>query len=370
MGTKIFGAPGRYVQGYDELRRIEQHVSRFGKKFLIILVDDPNIETDFEGIIRESFGKKYELIFIPFSGECTRKRIDEYREIVKEKDCDCVIGMGGGKAIDVAKGAGLGLNKPVVIIPTIAATDAPTSCYSCMYYEDGTLDEEFKYSRNPDLILVDTKIIMEAPLRFLVAGMGDALSTFIGARIAYDNYKYNDYGGHPTETAYAIAKLSYETLLKHGLLAKKACENKVMTKDLEKIIETNILMSGIGFESNGGGTDHSFSYGFGALKERPHIMHGEAVTVSTLASLILEGRSKEEVHEVFKFCIDVGLPVCLDDLGLSDLTEEEFEIIAESVKQDYPANNQPFKLESYEIIAALKTMDSIGKMYKEGKTLV
>ena len=63
--------------------------------------------------------------------------------------------------------------------PTIAATDAPTASACVVYSNEGSVVDYFTTS-NPDYVLVDTRIIAEAPARFLVSGMGDALATWKG----------------------------------------------------------------------------------------------------------------------------------------------------------------------------------------------
>lgn len=63
------------------------------------------------------------------------------------------------------------------MIPTIASTDAPTSALSVIYTEAGEFEEYLIYPKNPDMVVMDTAIIAKAPVRLLVAGMGDALST-------------------------------------------------------------------------------------------------------------------------------------------------------------------------------------------------
>jgi len=69
------------------------------------------------------------------------------------------------------------LGIPVVVVPTIASTDAPCSACAVVYNEEGVVVRVEYQKRNPDLVLVDSEIIAQAPERFLVAGMGDALAT-------------------------------------------------------------------------------------------------------------------------------------------------------------------------------------------------
>lgn len=367
--TKIFGSPCKYIQGYDELKNIREHLSYIGNIFLVIA--SKNRIQDLGKEIESSFGSDGKIIFAEFSGESSRREVSRIVALVKGNGCHAVIGMGGGKVIDTAKAVANDANLPCVIIPTIAATDASTTCCSVIYNEDGSLDAEENYDRNPEIVLVDTKIIMNAPVRFLVSGMGDAISTYYGARVAYQGYKDNAFGGKSTELAYMIAKLAYDIVVEYGESAKIACENKSMTMDLEKVIEANVLLSGLGCESNAGASDHSFYYGFCALTHREEYMyHGEYVAFSTLCLMVMEGASKKELDELFKFCIKVGLPVCLEDMKLDDMTEDEFHQVAEAGLSLEPTHNHPFVVDEVAFIGAIKTADRIGKMYKTGETLL
>lgn len=367
--TQVFGSPGRYIQGFGELRNIKKHLSWIGDSYLVIA--SKNRIKDLGQVVKESFGEGYKIVFAEFGGESTREEVDRLMELAKKEDCKGVIGMGGGRVIDTAKAVGGLMRIATIIIPTIAATDASTSAVSVLYHEDGSFDEEIVFEKNPDVVLVDTEIIMNAPTRYLVAGMGDALSTYLAARVCYNGYKNNDIGGKPTETSITLAKLSYDLVLKYGLLAKLACDQKVMTKDLNKIIEANVLLSGIGFETNGGASDHSFYYGFCAMTHRKeHMYHGEYVAFSTLCMLVMDGVPKEELDEVYSFCESVGLPICLKDMVLDDLTPEEFHTVAEAAMSLPNTHNHPYEITEGEVIAAIKTADAIGKMYKEGKRLI
>ena len=117
-----------------------------------------------------------------FNGECCRKEIDRLGHELQAHGCRGVIGVGGGKTLDTAKAVAHYQQLPVVLIPTIASTDAPTSALSVLYTEQGEFAEYLIYPRNPDMVVMDSAIIAKAPVRLLVAGMGDALSTYFEAR--------------------------------------------------------------------------------------------------------------------------------------------------------------------------------------------
>lgn len=367
--TQIFGAPGKYIQGYDELSNIRRHIEFLGKKY--ILLASRNRMKDLGRTLQESLGPEFEITECISGGESSWAEVNRVAAIAQEKCVDGVIGMGGGKVIDTAKAAGNKVGVAVIIIPTIAASDASTGSLAVIYNDDGSMDEEIHFPTNPELVIVDTHIIMNAPARFLIAGMGDALSTFIGGKVSYSQYKNNEYGAKPTEASMALCKLAYDLLIKHGLAAKLACEEHVMTKDLNKIIETNVLLSGLGMESNGGGSDHTWYYAFCALSNREeNMLHGEYVSFSTICSMVLSGESKEDIDEVVKFCQSVDLPTTLEDLKLDDLTDEEYDQIAESVIQQDGPKNHPFEVTKADATGALKTADAIGHLYKNGGSLI
>ena len=108
-----------------------------------------------------------------------------------------------------------------------------------------------------------------------------------------------------------------------------SCENHVVSESLEKIIETNILLSGLGFESGGLAAAHAIHDGLTILPGTHHYFHGEKVAFGTLAQLALENAPMEEMEEVLEFCMSIGLPVCLEDIGVSSISEAELRQVAE-----------------------------------------
>jgi glycerol dehydrogenase len=180
------------------------------------------------------------------------------------------------------------------------------------------------HPHSPSAVLVDTRIITEAPVRFLVAGMGDALSTWFEAESCQKKFVGNMTltGDVGSMTAYALARLCYDSLLKYGLSARRACEAHVVTPALEHIIETNTLLSGLGFESCGLAGAHGFQIGFTALKVTHNYLHGEIVSFGTLASLFLTDKDKALIDEVYLFCESVGLATTLAEIGLPNVSKK------------------------------------------------
>jgi glycerol dehydrogenase len=362
--TQALAAPRKYIQGYEELSRIKKHVANLGNSVFVLA--SQGRMADLREIIRTSFrDTNVSVVFEPFGGECTKQEVERLREVVKVHNCDVIVGMGGGKAIDTAKALAYYEKLPAVIVPTVASCDAPTSQVVIYYDDNGNVEDVLLTRRNPDIVLVDTRIIANSPVRLLVAGMGDALATYFEARTCVEAYRKNLAGGTFTLASYALAKLCYETLLADGLAAKLAVENKVVTKALDNIIEANILLSGIGFESNGVSAAHAVYDGFMTMPGAHDRYHGEWVAFGAIVLLVLENRPKQEVDEVVQFCLAVGLPTTLRDLGMGDISQDDLFKVAQAASAPKKSiHNEPFPVTADDVLAAMVVADSIGRSYK------
>ena len=362
--SKVLASPSKYIQGKNELARIKDRISYLGGPVLFVM--GGFAYKNLKQVIEESFkGSGPTLIFEKFGGECTRKEIERIRTVYRTHNCCVVVGMGGGKAIDTAKGVAYYEKAPVVSVPTIASTDAPTSAIAVTYTEDHVFDGNILLPRNPEIVLVDTEVITRAPARFLVAGMGDALSTFFEARANAASCHDNFAGGTSTNTSLALAELCYEILVRDGPKARQSAENGICSPEVENIIEANIYLSGVGFESNGLACAHSIYNAFTTLPPCHHMYHGELVAFGTIVQLVLEKRCEQEIAEVLQFCINVGLPVSFAEISTRELTIEELMNVAATACS--PANfmdSEPFEVTSEMTFEALIAADALGRDYR------
>ncbi|GER67918.1 glycerol dehydrogenase [Weizmannia acidilactici] len=363
--TKTIISPSKYIQGPGELSKLSEYSGRLGKHAFIIA--DEFVTGLVGKTIEDSYaGKETSYTMEKFDGECSKQEIERLRTACKAAEADVVVGIGGGKTLDTAKAIGYFNEIPVIVAPTIASTDAPTSALSVIYKENGEFDEYLMLPFNPTFVITDTKIITSAPARLIVSGMGDALATYFEARATKRANKTAMAGGHVTEAAVALAKLCYDTLIAEGLKAKLAAKNHLVTESVEKIIEANTYLSGIGFESGGLAAAYAIHNGLTVLEETHHMYHGEKVAFGTLVQLILEDAPEEEIEVVVSFCLSIGLPVTLADLGVKEINEEKLRKAAElSCAEGGTIYNMPFEITPELVYAAIVTADSVGRYYKE-----
>ena len=372
---KAFICPSKYVQGENELLNLGYFVKTFGESALLIGNSDDVSRVRSQ---LEQTAAAFNITFVEggFKGQCSRGEVERLKALAKENNCACTIGLGGGKAIDTSKCVAQGSN--LIIVPTIAATDAPTSHSAVLYHEDGSFDDYAYFKQSPSVVLVDTSVIAKAPTRFLVSGMGDALSTYFEARATKRSYSRVNASlpcgaregvcppAFGTNTSFALAKLCYETLLVDGKKAKISCDSNVVTQSLENIIEANTLLSGLGFESGGLSAAHAIYNGLTIIDETHRYFHGEQVAFGTLVQLVLE--NAPELYEVLDFCLDVGLPVCLEDIGVKDYTPELIhEVAKKACIAEESIHSMPFAIQVDEVVGAIMTADKLGKAYKLNK---
>jgi len=371
---RSFASPGKYIQGEGVLDQVKSFTSLYGKAVVFII--DINLFDSMKERLSALYGGDAAISFFPYKGEITVANLEEYKKDLSGTPADVFVGVGGGKTIDTTKVIAEHFSRPVIIVPTVASTDAPTSGLSVIYKESGEHSHEIWLKRSPDLVLVDSAVIAKAPVRFLVSGMGDALATYFEAmaniRSNYVNIVSSEVGYNMGAclAGEEIARLCYKVLLANGRKALHAARRGIVSPALENIIEANTLLSGIGFESNGTAASHAINDGLTAIPTKEIFYHGERVAFGVLCQLMMENIDDQTVDEVYRFCVDVGLPVTLAQLDIAAVTDEVLNTIAEVAIHNV-IHAEPMMVVTRETIkSAVVTADSLGKSYLEGKRLI
>jgi glycerol dehydrogenase len=360
-----FLAPRKYVQGRNLLREAGEHISKVGKRPLVL----------WDGRVKALLGERMlagfkaaalEAADLEFRGDSTRAEAARVAQAAKDRSADVIVGVGGGKTLDTAKAAAASAGTKMVSCPTMASTDSPTSSFTVWYDEAGVCQGFESWGVNPDLVLVDSQVIAEAPVRAFAAGMGDALSTWVEAEVVHSTRGLNLAGGRATLVAMAIARLGYDTLMEYGLEAKRAVERKIVTHAVEKVIEANTLMSGLGFESCGVATAHMIANCLPGFPECKGLMHGEEVSFGIISQFCLdENMRTAEMLKMVDFLIAIGLPVTFEELGLAGVTRDRLWKIGEiCAGPGSLCHAHPFKITAEKVVDAMIAADALGRERK------
>jgi glycerol dehydrogenase len=358
----VFCSPSRYTQGKDATHFLGQEMAALGLIGPALILASRSAVASLSEAWAKTLpdaGIAYQVS--PFRGECSIAEIERVKAEACRQQARVIVGAGGGKTLDTARAAAADLHLPVVSCPTVASSDAPCSALSIIYTDDGVFHECRIFRRNPDLVLVDTQLIARSPARLLVAGMGDALATWFEAKACAQSCVPNMRGGISTRSALALAELCYRTLLEDGADALTALRTKSVTAALERVVEANTLLSGLGFESSGLAAAHAIHNGLTAVPETRAYLHGEKVAFGVLVQLVLEGQPHSTIEEVLRFSTSIGLPVRLAEIGLDPLTPDMLDRIAvRSTAKGETIHNEPFEVRPEAVADAIRAADAIG----------
>lgn len=361
---RIFGAPQRYVQGDGVIDVAGHYLDRLGIRRAAVLCSARSVAEEGGRLLASLAGAGIECQHLSFGGECSLAEIDLHVGSLRsaQGSPDAVVAVGGGKAVDAGRAIANRLGTRIVVVPSLASNDAPCAAVSVIYTDEGvTLDAEL-YDESPVLVLVDTGVVARGGERFLVAGMGDAMATWYEARAAAANPQgITAFGGRPTLAGSAIARLCAETLYDHGPAALDAVRKGLVTPALEQVVEANTLLSGLGYESGGLAASHAFAQGFTVLEPvHRRFLHGEMVAMGTLAQLVLEDAA-DDLVEVSRFFLAVGLPVHLGHLGMFGDDHESIDAVVQGAMAFPFIGNMPLAVDAERLCAALLAADAHGR---------
>lgn len=359
----VFQSPSKYIQQRGALKHIGEYVrATFPKTKRACILTSQRLRTRYLQELKQSL---VDPVDCDFGGECCMTHLQLLEKQLEGTGVDHVVAFGGGKLLDMAKLLAHKLDLKCIIVPSIAATDAPCIALSVLYTDEGNfVDYEF-YHKPSDMVIVDSEVIANAPVKFLVAGMGDAMSTYYEARACLRNPKATSLIApckyRPPMIARAIAQECLQILYTHGAQAKADCEANTMSEALDPVIEANILMSGLGAESGGLAIAHGLHNAMTLLPATHSLMHGEKVAYGTIVQLLYE-RDIDEAIKVVRFNKTVGLPTTLADLHIDAEDGAQLDLlVANCMEEGTTCWNEAPDLSSQVLKEAILEADRLGR---------
>lgn len=295
---------------------------------------------------------------LAISGEVTQSRIDDLAGTARRYNPTVVVAVGGGKTLDTGKGVARNLGTRVVTVPTIASNDGPTSRVIALYDEGHHLIDTPRMDENPETVVVDTRLICEAPPHFLRSGIGDAVAKKFEAAACRRGSGATSNGTRPLETAGVVADACYRLLVDDGAAALAGVEAREVTPALERVVEAVILMSGLAFENGGLSLAHSMTRGLMAVPATADNLHGYHVAYGLLVQLTHES-DVESYRAVWEYFRSIGLPRSLVDLGATWSAGTIDSVVRGTLGAPHLANCDPFPT-AESVTAAMRAVETMG----------
>ena len=282
--------PSKYIQGDGVLANIADIIKQLGCKHPIIMWGKRTKKAT-EGIVlpalKEAGMEVYERML---PGECTpNAACDEIAAEVKEKGCDIVIGMGGGKALDLSKAVANHTGLKNIICPHRCLERRPHPRPAPCGTTRTAASNSFElWPQNPEVILVDTGVCITAPVHMFLAGVGDALATYVEAKACFATHDVACSAGGPPKQRWLWPSCATTCSLSTPRLPASPLKPAAVTPAFEKVVEATTLLSGIGWESCGVATAHVLGNSLADFPEAHHHMHGEKVAMGIVTQLMLD----------------------------------------------------------------------------------
>ena len=272
--------------------------------------------------------------------------VDLQRLAGEAQPCDAILAAGGGKVLDAGKLLAHRLKLPCITVPLSAATCAGWTALANLYTPDGAFERDVVLDRCPELLVFDHAFIRQAPQRTLASGIADALAKWYEASVSSA-----DSSDGLVQQAVQMARVLRDQLLIDSPVAIEDFSSAAWERTIEACGLTAGVMGGLGGARCRTVAAHAVHNGLTQLPACHHVLHGEKVGFGILVQLRLEerlgnNRLASQAHRQLKPVLkSLGLPVCLDDLGLANVTASELQTVCEFACQDgSDLHHLPFKV--------------------------
>jgi glycerol dehydrogenase len=315
----IFGCPQYYIQGPGILSSSAKYLINLGVGKRSLVLVDKAVKTCTSAMFDSFDENKIPYQTVDFDNQIRLDRIIDLIMQLRGQDFDCIIGVGGGKTIDVAKRIGWALKIKIIAVPTSIATDAATSRTAVAYGLENEIVED-KSLNNPDCVIVDSSVIVQAPIRLFNAGMADALSKRYEYLLSIKCNEKNWYDGDPAFFIDHISTDMHLLLLRNGRYLKDCFAKHELNDSVEQAITAMLLMSRIVWDAGGLRGAHDMFEEFHDAGYGNNCLHGEIVGYFDLIQLLLEEYPENEFEELYGLYKELQIPlkISLMDFPVND----------------------------------------------------
>jgi glycerol-1-phosphate dehydrogenase [NAD(P)+] len=254
--------------------------------------------------------------------------VESVIEAAEDLDAGYLVGVGGGKAIDIAKMAAEDLAVGFVSVPTAASHDGIVSGRGSV--PEG--DTRHSVAAEPPLaVIADTGVLADAPWRLTTAGCADIISNYTAVRdwqLAHrlKNVEYSEYAG-------ALSQMTAEMLVDNAESIKRGLEESAWIV-VKALVSSGVAMSIAGSSRPASGAEHLFSHQLDRLA--PDVaLHGHQVGVGAIMTEYLHTGPDGQWRDVRDALAAIGAPTTAAGLGVDDETVIEALTTAHRIRDRY-----------------------------------
>jgi len=298
--------PREVLIGNNVAASVGGTLDRLGFSGPALVVTGPKVMSIAANIVVDSLKRSGFKSQIMIAETATTAQVAKVQREIKRVKPDVVVGVGGGKDIDVAKLSSMKSGTRFVSVPTAASHDGIASPVVSMK----GANRPYSYvAHSPIAILADTSIIARSPYRLIASGCGDVVAKYTAVRdwkLAH-RIKNEYYGDYAAE----LALMSSRLVIKNANFIRAMSNSGVHTL-VEALISCGVAMSIAGTSRPCSGAEHLFSHALTMIAPKP-ALHGEQVGVGTIMCAYLHGANWQLIKDVLH---RIGAPTTAKELGI------------------------------------------------------
>jgi glycerol-1-phosphate dehydrogenase [NAD(P)+] len=279
--------------------------------------------------------------------DASMNSVNKLQTKIRNSIPDFIIGLGGGRSVDVAKMTAFKLNKPLVSVPTSASHDGISSPFVSIR----GIDKPHSVKVNTPIgVLADTRLLSQAPLRLLASGCGDLVAKLTAVKdweLARD--ETNEYfGSYAANLAYMSAKIILDDSQK--LLQKNGFGIRTV---VEALISAGVAACIAGSSRPCSGAEHLFSHALEYIAGQNCGLHGERVGLGTIMMAKLHGLNWERIVKTLE---NVGAPTNAEQIKLNEDQIVKSLLTAQSLRPDRYTILSKLKLDKQSALELAKSV--------------
>lgn len=316
--------PRKILIGYGVLSKLGEFLKNLDLNGRVLIISGKNVKERLGNRVEDSL-ISHEFNFLWYCvKEATINEVKRVEEFAKSKEVSVILGLGGGKSIDIAKLTASNMNLPFVSVPTSASHDGISSPFASIK----GLDRPYSIcSRSPIGILGDIDIIYEAPKRLLASGCGDLIAKITAVKdweLARD-MKGEYFGNYAAN----LARMSAEIVIKESECIGKGLKECVRDV-VEALISAGVAAGIAGSSRPCSGSEHLFSHALSIISPNAGL-HGERCGIGTIMIAKLYEMDWESLR---KSLLNIHAPTSAMEIGVSEEQVVKALLLAPTIRPD------------------------------------
>lgn len=324
MHIHAINLPRFVIVGPSVLPKVREVLNRLNYRGDVLLLCGETFTKDPAKIVMESIEDSARMVHMVSVKGATQYDVEEVASLIEETKAGMIVGVGGGKTIDVAKLASFNKGVPFISVPTSAAHDGISSPVASLKGESGSTSV---MTHPPIALLADMDVIAKSPKRHIISGVGDIIAKFTAVRdwgLAH-RLKGEYYG----EYAASLALMSAELVAENIELIARGLDVGLRTL-IEALISCGYAMCIAGSSRPCSGSEHLFAHALERIAG-DKTFHGERCGLGAIMMMYLHGGDWKSIKDVLS---KVGGPTTAKQLGVTDEQVVEALTMAHTIRPE------------------------------------